>query len=234
MAMRLLGPVFLIGGQDYNMVYLDWPANDANVYLVNTGDTFVMVDCGCGESLPGILQNVKQMEFDPRDISHLLLTHEHLPHAGAAEAVRKMDVEVVGGEAAAEAVRSGDLHTAAYHYHRKFTPCEQMTVVDDGEEIVVGGLGLKALYLPGHSSGCVGYEMVAEGQRILFCGDVVRSPLLESFRDRLDYNWEAYVASLEMLLDNPPDVLYPGHGPFCLSCGRIWIEEELKKVLAQG
>jgi glyoxylase-like metal-dependent hydrolase (beta-lactamase superfamily II) len=234
MAMRLLGPVFLIGGQDYNMVYMDWPANDANVYLVNTGDTFVLVDCGCGESLPGILGNVRQMEFDPRDISHLLLTHEHFPHAGAAEAVQKMGIEVVAGEAAAEVVRNGGLSTAAYYYHRKFAACDEMTVVDDGEEIVVGGVEFTALYLPGHSLGCVGYEMVTAGQRMLFCGDVVRSPLLESCRDRIDYDWEAYVASLEMLLDDPPDVLYPGHGPFCLSRGDVWIEEELKKVLAFG
>ena len=27
MGMRLIGPVFLVGGQDYNMTYLDWPAN---------------------------------------------------------------------------------------------------------------------------------------------------------------------------------------------------------------
>ena len=232
MAMRLLGPVFLIGGQDYNMVYVDWPANDANVYLVDTGDTFVMVDCGCGESLPGILGNVTQMEFDVGDISHLLLTHEHFPHAAAAEAMRKMKVEVVAGEEAADAVKSADLRTAAYCYHREFAPCEELTAVGDGEEIKVGGISLTTIVLPGHSPGCVGYEMVVGGRRMLFCGDVVRSPLLASFRNRLDYDWEAYVESLERLLEAPPDVLYPGHGPFCLSDARVWIEEELKKVLA--
>jgi glyoxylase-like metal-dependent hydrolase (beta-lactamase superfamily II) len=59
------------------------------------------------------------------------------------------------------------------------------------------------------------------------------SPLLDSFRSRLDYDKKAYVKSLQRLLDDPPDVLYPGHGPFCLSDAHVWIEEELKKLLAQ-
>jgi len=234
MSMRLIGPVYLIGGQDYNRVYVDWPANDANVYLVDTGDTFVMVDCGCGESLPGILENVSRMEFEVRDISHLLLTHAHFPHAAAAEAARRMGVEVLASQAAAEAVQAGDLRTAAYHYHRHFPPCEEVTAVEDGRRIEVGALGFEVLALPGHSAGCLGYEVRLEDVRMLFCGDVVRSPLLRSFRNRSDYDRQAYAASLRRLLDDPPDVLYPGHGPFCLSDGHVWVEEELKRVLADG
>ena len=234
MSMRLIGPVFLIGGQDYNRVYVDWPANDANVYLVDTGDTFVMVDCGCGESLPGILENVERMEFKVRDISHLLLTHEHFPHAAAAEAVRRMEIEVLASEAAADAVRAGDLRTAAYHYHRHFPPCEKVTVIEDGQTVQVGGLGFQAVSLPGHSPGCMGYELLVEDVRMMFCGDVVRGPLLESFRNRLDYDRQAHAESLKRLLEDPSDVLYPGHGPFCLSDGHVWIEEELKKLLSRG
>lgn len=232
MAMHLLGPVFLIGGQDYNMVYVDWPANDANVYLINSGDTFLMVDCGCGDSLPGIMGNVTEMEFDVRDINHLLLTHEHFPHACAADAVRKMGIEVFASKAAADALGAPDLRTAAFHYHRKFPACQDVTVLGDGEEIVVGELTLTAIALPGHSAGCMGYETVVGNRRMLFCGDVVRSPLLKSFRNRVDYDQEAYAQSLEGLLEDPPDILYPGHGPFCLSDAHVWIEEELKRVLA--
>jgi len=234
MGMRLLGPVFLIGGQDYNAVYLDWPANDCNVYLVDTGDTLVMVDCGCGESLEGIMDNVEEMDFDVRDISHLLLTHEHFPHAGAAHGLQKMGVEVVAGRAAAEAVMSGDLRTAAYHYHRKFPPCQEVHPLADGESIEVGRCQFRAMALPGHSPGSMGYELVTEGRRMLFCGDVVRSPALEGFRNRLDYDGALYLDSLKRLLQDPPDVLYPGHGPFCLSRARSWIAEELKKLLSSS
>ncbi|MDP6438328.1 MAG: MBL fold metallo-hydrolase [Candidatus Brocadiia bacterium] len=231
MAMRLIGPVHLIGGQDFQRVYVDWPANDANVYLVDTGDKFLMVDCGCGDSLPGILENFQQMGFDVPDITHLLLTHGHFPHAAAAEALQRMGVEVFAAAAAAEALATGDLRTAAYHYHREFPACPDVTVLEHGEEVEVSNTVLKAVALPGHSPGCMGYEIRVGEDRALLCGDVVRSPLLDSFRNRPGYDREAYAASLEMLLEDPPEILYPGHGPFCLSHGRVWIEEQLKKVL---
>jgi len=232
MGMRLLGPVYLIGGQDYHSVYLDWPANDCNVYLVDTGDTLVMVDCGCGESLEAILNNVKEMGLELKDVSHVLLTHEHFPHAGAAEALQKMKIEVVCSPGAAEAITSGDMRTAAYHYHKEFAPCEKVTEVSDGDSISVGDCQFTVVALPGHSQGSVGYELHSERGRMLFCGDVVRSPGLESFRNRLDYDPELYLESLTKLLEDPPDMLYPGHGLFCLSYGRVWIEEELEKLLA--
>ncbi len=231
MGMRLIGPVYLVGGQDYNMVYLDWPAHDANVYLVDTGDMMVLVDCGCGESLPGILANIEEMEFEVRDVSHLLLTHAHLPHAGAAEAARRNDIELVAAPAAAETLLHGGPGTVAYHYDRRFPLAKEVTVVEDGDSIELATTEFRVLQLPGHSAGSVGYELTSGDKRLLFCGDVVRAPHLEQHRSRLDYNRDVYVETLLRLLDDPPDVLYPGHGPFCLSHAEQWISEELKKVL---
>lgn len=233
MAMRLIGPVYLVGGQDFNMVYLDWPANDCNSYLIDTGDPLVLIDCGCGESLSGILGNVDEMEFEVGDISHVFLTHAHIPHCGGAEDLRKNGVEVVACAATAEAVRSGGPATVAYHYHRRFTCVEEVTEMADGETTTLGAWEFRAISLPGHSADCMGYEVACEdGRRMLFCGDVVRSPDMEQFRNRLDYDRQAYVETLIRLLDNPPDILYPGHGPFCLSKTEQWIGEELKKVLS--
>jgi len=232
MAMRLVGPVYLVGGQDFHRVYVDWPANDANVYLVDTGDTFVMVDCGCGDSFAGILQNVEEMDFEVRDISHVLLTHAHFPHAAAVDAAQKMvKLQVLASRECADAVRSGDLRTATFAYHREFQRCEgQVGVLEDGQSITVGAVTLTAIALPGHSPDCMGYQMVADKRHILFCGDVVRSPLLPSWRDRFGYDAQAYEKSLLKLLETPLDVLYPGHGPMCLSHGRVWVEEELRRV----
>jgi metallo-beta-lactamase class B len=231
MGMRLLGPVYLVGGQDYHMTYLDWPANDCNVYLIDTGDPLVLVDCGCGESLSGIMGNVKQMGFRSHDIGHVLLTHAHMPHAGAAEALRRNHTEVMAGPVAAETLRSGGLDTSAYHYWRRFSPVEKITEVADEATLKLGKFEFTALHLPGHSTGCVGYQVTCENRTMLFCGDTVRWPGMEQIRGRLDYDREAYVETLRRLLADPPDVLYPGHGPFCLSHADQWIGEELKRLL---
>lgn len=232
MGMRLIGPVFLVGGQDYNMTYLDWPANDCNTYLVDTGDPLVLIDCGCGESMAGILGNMKEMDFKPHEISHCLLTHAHLPHAGGAEALRRNKVEIVASAVTAEAVRTAAPATAAYHYGHEFLPVQKVTEIGDGDVLTLGGCQFRAVHLPGHSPGSMGYEVTFEAKRVLFCGDVVRSPAMEQIRGRLDYDHDAYVESLLRLLEDPPDVLYPGHGPFCLSHAEDWIGAELRKLLA--
>ncbi len=232
MGMRLIGPVYLVGGQDFNMVYLDWPANDCNGYLVDTGETLVMFDCGCGESLSGMLGNLREMSFDPRDLSHVFLTHAHMPHAGATESLRKNGVKVMAGAATAEAIQAGGLATAAYHYHRRFEPVQEATELADGEETVIGACAIKAISMPGHSADSTGYVVTHEGRRMLFCGDVVRSPSLEQIRNRPGYDGKAYLDTLSKLMDDPPDVLYPGHGPCCVSRADQWIGEELRKLLA--
>ncbi|MHC4481084.1 MAG: MBL fold metallo-hydrolase [Planctomycetota bacterium] len=232
MGMRLIGPVFLLGGQDFNMVYLDWPANDSNTYLINTGDPLILIDCGCGESLPGILENLREMELDPRDVSHLFLTHAHMPHAGAAEDLRRNDVQVVAGPLTCEAVRQGGRPTVAYQYHRRFKPLKAVTEMRDGEQMTIGACEITAVHLPGHSADSMGFQIVHEGRRMLFCGDAVRSPGLKQFRNRIDYDRDAYVETLTGLLADPPNVLYPGHGPFCLSKPEHWIGEELGKTLS--
>jgi len=234
MGMRLIGPVFLVGGQDYNMTYLDWPANDCNVYLIDTGDPLVLIDSGCGESMAGILGNLKEMDFKFHEVTHCLLTHAHFPHAGGAEALRRNKIEIVAGAAAAEAVRTAAPTTAAYHYAHKFLPVEEVTEIADGEVLTLGGCEIEAVHLPGHSPGSMGYKVTFGRRRVLFCGDVVRSPAMDQIRGRLDYEHDAYVESLLRLLEDPPDVLYPGHGPFCLSHAEDWIGAELKKLLANG
>jgi glyoxylase-like metal-dependent hydrolase (beta-lactamase superfamily II) len=231
MGMRLIGQVFLVGGQDFNMVYLDWPANDCNTYLLDTGETLVLFDCGCGESLPGILENLREMDFDPRDVSHAFLTHAHMPHAGAAADLERNDVEIVGGPAAAEALKAGGTATVAYQYHRRLKPVGEVTAMADGEELTIGKCTIRAVSAPGHSADSMVFEAGMDGRRLSFCGDVVRSPLLDQHRERIDYDPEAYLATLEAMLADPPDVLYPGHGPFCLSKPEHWIGEEMTKLL---
>jgi len=230
MGIRLIGPVYLVGGQDYNMVYLDWPAHDCNTYLLDTGDTLVLFDCGCGDSLPGIMQNLHEMDFDPREISHLFLTHAHLPHAGAAADLQKTGVEILAAPAAARVLRTGGIGTAGYHYGRRFNVVQEVTEVEDGETVTVAATEIRALHLPGHSPGSIAYEVTCDRRRMLFCGDVVRSPMGRQWRNRPGYDGEAYRTSLVRLLDDPPDVLYPGHGPFCLSRGEHWIGRELVKL----
>lgn len=82
-------------------------------------------------------------------------------------------------------------------------------LVEDGEVIDLGDRAFEVLHLPGHSPGSIGLWDPATGT--LFSGDAVYDgPLL----DELDgSDRDAYVATMQRLLELPVVVVHGGHEP---------------------
>src|SRR5512138_3911278 len=53
-------------------------------YLIRTGDAVVLIESGPGSTLAGLEAGLAAEGLSPRDVTHVLLTHIHLDHAGAA------------------------------------------------------------------------------------------------------------------------------------------------------
>jgi len=53
-------------------------------YLIPRGDAVVLVESGPGSTLPALEAGLAQEGLSPHDLTHVLLTHIHLDHAGAA------------------------------------------------------------------------------------------------------------------------------------------------------
>jgi metallo-beta-lactamase family protein len=51
-------------------------------YLVNTGKTKFLVDCGMFQGPDVELRNYDEFAFDPKEIDFLILTHSHIDHSG--------------------------------------------------------------------------------------------------------------------------------------------------------
>jgi len=232
--LRLLRNIYLVGGLDYHLTYTDWPSNDCNVYLVDTRDTLVMVDCGCGETVPSILTHIRELGLEVRDLSHVLLTHEHLPHSGGAEALRKAGANVISHQAAAQALNAGDERTSAFHYHKRPVPVEVVMSLADGAEIEIGEAVFRMIHLPGHSPGSCAYEMEMGGRKVFFTGDVVMNGGMPGRCDNFGFNANAMRSSLLRLLkDFTPDCVMPGHGPMCFTNATVWIESALSLMLRE-
>lgn len=232
MYVKMLTDIYLVGGQEHHLVYLDWQANDANVYVINTGDTLVMIDCGCGESLPAILDNMKSAGLDVKDLSHLILTHEHYPHAAAADTIEKMGIEVVASEHTAAVMDEADrIGSGAFKYSKELVRADVAHVAEGDEILTLGRYDLRFVMLPGHSAGSMGVLATIEDQVVLFSGDTVLPPRIDARRDSIDYDAGLELSSLKRLLDEDPAVIMPGHGWPCLQHGRAWIERQLVRLL---
>src|SRR5690606_14790936 len=139
-----------------------------------------LVESGPGVTVPEVLAGLAALGLEPRDVTHLLLTHIHLDHAGAAGALAGLTgatvyVHEVG---APHLVDPSRLMASAFrvygdalrHLWGEMVPLPQAHVVAvrDGDVLDVGGLAVRVAHTPGHASHHVSY-LLPDGT--LFCGD---------------------------------------------------------------
>jgi glyoxylase-like metal-dependent hydrolase (beta-lactamase superfamily II) len=145
------------------------------VYVVETADGPALHDCGPATTLPQLKEGLRERGLDLSDIRHLLLSHIHLDHAGAAGSiVRKHPdltvwVSPIGAPHLADPSRLeasarrlyGDAFDSLWG---ELVPVPEANVHVVGERVV----GLECFPTPGHASHHVCY-LDADGT--LYSGD---------------------------------------------------------------
>jgi len=123
--------------------------------------------------------------LSPRDVTHVLLTHIHLDHAGAAGWLAQQGAQIYVHPVGAPHMVNPErlLASAARIYGDKMeslwgeflpVPESQLVIPNDGEEITIGDLRFIPINTPGHAEHHYAYLF----ENICFCGDVggVRIP----------------------------------------------------------
>ncbi|HEU4941858.1 MAG TPA: MBL fold metallo-hydrolase [Gaiellaceae bacterium] len=128
-------------------------------YLVETSGGLALNDCGPSSCVPALLRGLEQRGLSIRDIDHLLLTHIHLDHAGAAGALvrehpgLRVHVSEVGAPHLADPSRLE--RSARRLYGDTFDRLwGELAPVPEENLVVLDGdvLGLEAFPTPGHAS----------------------------------------------------------------------------------
>jgi glyoxylase-like metal-dependent hydrolase (beta-lactamase superfamily II) len=134
------------------------------VYLVDTDDGLALFDCGPSSSLRALEAGLEAIGLTLGDIRHLLLSHIHLDHAGAAGSIARAhpDLQVWVSEVGApHLVDPSRLERSARRlYGDAFDILwgELPPVPRDSIHIAEGGvLGWEAFPTPGHASHHVSY-----------------------------------------------------------------------------
>jgi glyoxylase-like metal-dependent hydrolase (beta-lactamase superfamily II) len=145
-------------------------------YLVETDDGLALFDCGPASCLPALRDALAARGVEIRDLQHLLLSHIHLDHAGAAGTLVRahpgltVHVSEIG---APHVVDPSRLEASARRLYGDMfddlwgelaaVPARNVRVV--GDHVV----GLECFPSPGHASHHVTY-LHEDGT--LYCGDV--------------------------------------------------------------
>ena len=200
-------------------------------WVMPTSDGLVLAECGPTSTLPNLLAGIEALGLRPDDLRHILLTHIHLDHAGAAGTLLErfpeatLYVHEIGAPHMIDPSRL--LQSAARVYGGRmdalwgdFLPCpaERVVVLHDGDRLELGDLTLDVLYTPGHASHHVAFYRPSDGA--LIAGDVagVRVPpsrLVWPPTPPPDVDAELWHASLDRLRAvNPSRLLVTHAGAF--------------------
>ena len=148
-------------------------------YLIRHADGAALIESGSGSTLPALEAGLAKEGLSPRDVTHVLLTHIHLDHAGAAGWLARQDAAVYVHPVGAPHMLNPEklLASARRIYGDRMqmlwgdflpVPQSQLKVPNDAEEIVIGNLKFLPINTPGHAEHHYCYLF----ENVLFSGDV--------------------------------------------------------------
>lgn len=156
-AFRIAGPVHYVG------------TRELAAFLITTSGGHVLIDGGLPESAPLIERSIEQLGFSVEDIAVLLTTQAHFDHVGSLAALARRSggrVMIMRGDA--ELVERGGRGDYLFGDRLTFPAVRVNRVLDDGDEVVIGGITLTARLTPGHTKGSTTWttEIEADGARL--------------------------------------------------------------------
>lgn len=156
----------------------------AACYVVRGAEGAAIVDSGSTRSVPGILEALAGAGVAPGDVSHVIVTHVHLDHAGGAGALLAAlpRAQLVAHPRGARHMIDpsklwagtvgvyGEERTRALYGELVPAPAARVVEAGDGHVVDLGGRRLRFLDAPGHAKHH--FVVLDEGSRGVFTGDV--------------------------------------------------------------
>lgn len=201
------------------------PAGGVNCYLIGLSTRrYILVDTGFAMRRKRLSLSLLSAGCTPGRLALIFITHGDFDHIGNAAYIRRE----FGSKIAMHANDTGMAERADMFWNRKkknaliktlapifsgFRKSDHFTpdlLLEDGDDLSTYGLAAKVMYLPGHSSGSIGF-LTGDGD--LFCGDLLMN---DKSGPHLGYGDPGdFTESLKRLENLDIRKVYPGHGqPF--------------------
>ncbi|MFG7943315.1 MBL fold metallo-hydrolase [Streptomyces sp. NHF165] len=195
MVPRSLFPTTSDGTWERNGPYLDasgWLTISAGGLLIEHGERAMLVDAGYGPfpepvsmeehgmaSMYGgsLLESLAALGRRPHEIEAVAITHLHVEHLGWAAHPEPGSADPAFGHAQyLVSAREWEDRRTTFGVTEQVADAlaPRVRVVADGDEVFPG---VRAVALPGHTAGQMGYEVTSGDARLLAFADVLHSPV---------------------------------------------------------
>ncbi len=145
----------------------------ANIFFYRKGDTTIMIDAGY--NYDRLAEKMSWLGLDPKDIRHILITHQDTDHVGAVEAdspglFRQATLYI--GETENRYLTGEVRRKVIYHLYKlpQVTIPNRKQLLQDGQTLKIDDITIQCFLVPGHTWGHMVYLI---DDRYLFTGDTL-------------------------------------------------------------
>lgn len=192
-------------------------------YLLVGESGLALIETGPTSGLEAMLAGLNDLGYSPHDIKHVLVTHIHFDHAGAAGWWAQQGAHVyvhhVGARHMIDPSRLVASATRIYGDQMDTLwgelipiPEERLTRLYDGDIVNVGDLEIEAIDTPGHAT----HHMVFKIGDIGFVGDLGGNivpgwPVVDIPAPPPEFNMEVWLQSIGKIRPSLFEAIYPTH-----------------------
>src|SRR5262245_49687695 len=187
-----------------------------NVYLIDGGNEFVLIDIGYLDTVDEIVEMIRKMDFNLSTCKMVIATHADADHIQGINRARDlMKSKIAAHPLSVEPLESADAiltyaSIKAQSIEIPMTPTKVDIQLKEGEKIKVGKLALEVWHTPGHTAGQLSFKL----GNLLFCGDnIYKDSCVGVIDDHHGSNIPEFLTSLQRIQRDDSEFLLPSHGP---------------------
>ena len=206
-----LKPFHLIG----NIYYVGLSENTS--FLITTPQGNILLDPTYDAAVPYISKNIEQLGFKVKDTKIIIQAHAHTDHVeGLARFKELTGAKVLVMPGDAEVIADGGKSDFRSDGRQLWKPVQADQVLQDGENVQLGGVTMVAHRTAGHTKGCTTWSTVVEenGQKynvVFICSLSLNNRVSLVGNKKYPTIAEDYKKSFSLLKNLPSDVFLVSH-----------------------
>jgi glyoxylase-like metal-dependent hydrolase (beta-lactamase superfamily II) len=210
-----------------NVIEMNYQAGrrlGVNVYLIDGGSEFLLIDIGFLDTVDEIVELIRQMDFPLSSCKMLIATHADADHVqGIARTKELLETKIAAHPLSVEPLETGDeiltyATIKAQGIEIPMPRCKVDIILEEGDRIKVGNLELEVWHTPGHTAGQLSFKM----GNLLFSGDnIYKDSCVGVIDAHHGSNLPEFLESLKRIQKDDAAFLLPSHGPVFRRDNRI-------------
>ncbi len=187
-----------------------------NVYLIDGGSEFLLIDIGLMDTVGEIVDLIRGMDFKLSTCKMVIATHADVDHIqGITRARELLKTKIAAHPETAKPLAAGDevltyATITAQNFKIPMPRCKVDLILQEGDRIQVGDLALDVWHTPGHTSGQLSFKM----GNLLFSGDnIYKDSCVGVIDAHHGSDIPEFIKSLERIRADDAEFLLPSHGP---------------------